>query len=159
MTNQTSSNNDTGSTTGNVVIVGVDGSEPSVMALRWGRFMAESSGSRLVAVTAYTSPAAMYGADWVTLPDWDPQQTAKEALDATLAETLGDVPVSTVVREGSAANVILDEGTGAHMIVVGSRGHGGFKGLLLGSVSSAVAEHAKCPVLVVHGDTAPPPSA
>lgn len=143
-----------------IVVVGVDGSDPSAMALRWGRFMADSSGSRLVAVTAFTSPSAMYGADWVTIPDWDPQQAAKDALDATLAETLGDAEAAdTVVREGSAANVILDEGKDAHMIVVGSRGHGGFKGLLLGSVSSAVAEHATCPVLVVHGNTSPPPSA
>lgn len=156
MTDQTAN---TGADETRIVIVGVDGSDPSAMALRWGRFMADSSGSRLVAVTAYVPPSAMYGADWVTIPDWDPQQIAREALDATIAETLGDAEAAdTVVREGSAANVILDEARDAHMIVVGSRGHGGFKGLLLGSVSSAVAEHAKCPVLVVHGDTAPPPS-
>lgn len=144
----------------NTVVVGVDGSDPSVNALKWGAFMAKTSGSRLVAVTAYAWPTAMYGADWVTLPDWDPEALAKESLDATLARVLDDPSdIDTVIREGSAANVILDEGQGAHMIVVGSRGHGGFKGLLLGSVSSAVAEHAKCPVLVVHGDTAPPPAA
>lgn len=141
------------------VVVGVDGSEPSVSALRWGHFMARSSDSRLVVVTAYALPTAMYGADWVTMPDWDPQQVAQEALDEALAKVIEDRSgVDTVVREGSAANVILDEGQDAYMIVVGSRGHGGFKGLLLGSVSSAVAEHATCPVLVVHGETSPPPS-
>jgi nucleotide-binding universal stress UspA family protein len=61
------------------------------------------------------------------------------------------------VQEGGAAKVLLGAGEGAVMIVVGSRGHGGFAGLLLGSVSANVAEHASCPVFIVHGDQAPPP--
>jgi len=52
--------------------------------------------------------------------------------------------------------VLLEVSSGARMLVVGSRGHGGFAGLLLGSVSAACAEHGDCPVLVVHGTTAPP---
>ena len=61
------------------------------------------------------------------------------------------------VREGGAAKVLLGASEGADMLVVGSRGHGGFAGLLLGSVSANVAEHASCPVFIVHGDQAPPP--
>jgi nucleotide-binding universal stress UspA family protein len=57
-----------------------------------------------------------------------------------------------------AAKVLLDVSQGAIMLVVGSRGHGGFAGLLLGSVSANVAEHAPCPVLVIHGDQAEPPA-
>jgi nucleotide-binding universal stress UspA family protein len=50
-----------------------------------------------------------------------------------------------------AAKVLIDASQGATMLVVGSRGHGGFAGLLLGSVSANVAEHASCPVLIIHG--------
>lgn len=57
---------------------------------------------------------------------------------------------SSVIREGLPARQLLNESEGAEMLVVGSRGLGGFAGLLLGSVRSACAEHAKCPVLVVH---------
>ena len=58
--------------------------------------------------------------------------------------------VSTSSLEGNAAQRLIDASEGAEMLVVGSRGHGGVVGLLLGSVSSACAEKAHCPVLVVH---------
>ena len=64
--------------------------------------------------------------------------------------------IRVTVLEGNAARILLDQSVGAFMLVVGSRGHGGFTGLLLGSVSASVAEHAHCPVLVVHGDMNPP---
>jgi nucleotide-binding universal stress UspA family protein len=70
----------------------------------------------------------------------------------------GDRPAGLVTRveQGGAARILIDVSQGANLLVVGSRGHGGFAGLLLGSVSSACAEHAACPVLVVHGETPPP---
>lgn len=60
---------------------------------------------------------------------------------------------------GGAAKVLLNQSAGAQMLVVGSRGHGGFIGLLLGSVSAACAEHARCPVLIVHGNDESPTNA
>jgi nucleotide-binding universal stress UspA family protein len=60
--------------------------------------------------------------------------------------------MNLVLREGNPAHVLLEHSAGALMLVVGSRGRGGFAGLMLGSVSAAVAEHASCPVLVVDGD-------
>ncbi|CCW11694.1 universal stress protein family [Rhodococcus aetherivorans] len=81
-------------------------------------------------------------------------------LHETVTGVLGSEPgvsVQELVRRGGAARVLLDESRDAQFLVVGSRGHGGFSGLLLGSVSAACAEHAHCPVLVIHGDTPPPP--
>jgi nucleotide-binding universal stress UspA family protein len=61
------------------------------------------------------------------------------------------------VLEGGRAKGLLDARHGALRLIAGSRGHGGFAGLLLGSVSANVAEHASCLALIIHGDTPPPP--
>jgi nucleotide-binding universal stress UspA family protein len=139
------------------IVVGVDGSQPSQQALRWGAHLATVFGAGLDAVTAWEFPA-MYG--WAAVPsDWDPARDMRTALDQTVQEVFGDQPpagLRRLVNEGGAAGVLLDASQGAIMLVVGSRGHGGFAGLLLGSVSSNVAEHASCPVLVIHGDQDPP---
>jgi nucleotide-binding universal stress UspA family protein len=78
-------------------------------------------------------------------------------MDQIVAETVDEVfgagrPAGMTVRtvKGNPAAALLAASADAHMVVVGSRGHGGFMGLLLGSVSAKVAEHASCPVLVVH---------
>jgi nucleotide-binding universal stress UspA family protein len=149
-------------TDGGRVIVGVDGSEPSKQALRWALFIARASGSTLEAVAAW-QPYTAYGwagAGWATMPtDWNPAQDAEKALAATIDEVFGahrPAGLTCTVREGNAAQVLLEASAGARMLVVGSRGHGGFTDLLLGSVSAACTEHASCPVLVLHGDTPAP---
>jgi nucleotide-binding universal stress UspA family protein len=139
------------------IVVGVDGSRPSQQALRWGVHFAAIFGARLDAVIAWEFPSS-YG--WASVPpEWDPGQDMEKVLDDTVRAAFGDQPPAAMqrqVREGGAARVLLDACEGAIMLVVGSRGHGGFAGLLLGSVSANVAEHASCPVLVIHGDEAPP---
>lgn len=137
------------------VVVGVDGSEPSKAALRWAARIAAPTGSRLQAVIAWDQPVTYELA--VATGNWRPEVEAQQTLDQTLEEVFGanrPAGLETVVQQGHARNVLLQASDGAEMLVVGSRGHGGFTGLLLGSVSAACAEHAHCPVLVVHGATA-----
>lgn len=61
-----------------------------------------------------------------------------------------------MIRQGSPAKVLTEESRRARLVILGSRGHGGFEGLLLGAVSATVAEHAKCSVLIAHGTAVPP---
>jgi nucleotide-binding universal stress UspA family protein len=139
------------------IVVGVDGSPSSQQALRWGARAAAAFGAGLDAVTAWDFPAG-YGFGSVP-SDWDPAQDMRTVLDQTIQAVFGDQPpagLRRLVNEGGAARVLLNASQGAIMLVVGSRGHGGFAGLLLGSVSANVAEHASCPVLVIHGDQDPP---
>jgi nucleotide-binding universal stress UspA family protein len=132
------------------IVVGVDGSESSINALRFAVRTAKAFGTSLEAVAVWNYPA---GAEVALLADWSPERDAREIL-AIVAEAVfkGDRPswFSTVAKRGSAARVLIEESIGAEMLVLGSRGHGGFIGLLLGSVSTACAEHARCPVLIVH---------
>lgn len=139
------------------VVVGVDGSEQSKQALRWAAPFAASVHARLDAVAAWQFPVG-YG--WGSVPlEWSPGQDMEKVLTETVDEVFGSErpeDMRLAVREGNPARVLLEESEGAVMLVVGSRGHGGFAGLLLGSVSASVAEHASCPVLVVHGEDGPP---
>jgi nucleotide-binding universal stress UspA family protein len=144
------------------IVVGVDGSEPSRAALRWARLLASATGSTILAVAVWQATTAfgLMGA-WLGAlpPDWDPQAITRDDLDRTLAEVFGnDRPdrLESLVQEGNTAQVLLELSESAQMLVVGSRGHGGFADLLLGSVSAACTEHASCPVLVIHGTTPPP---
>jgi len=91
--------------------------------------------------------------------DWDPEAQMRQALATMTEEVLGAHPrlgTRPVVRSGNPAQVLIEASRTALLVVVGSRGHGGFTGLLLGSVSANVAEHSHCPVLVVRGDMRPP---
>lgn len=144
------------------VVVGVDSSEPSRQALRWAHFLAVSTASTVEAVMAWTRhtewgvmSAGMGG----IAPTADPEADAKKVLAATVREVFGEDPpaaMSLTVRKGNPAEVLIEASHSALLLVVGSRGHGGFAGLLLGSVSAACTAHATCPVVVLHGDTPPP---
>jgi nucleotide-binding universal stress UspA family protein len=138
------------------IVVGVDGSDSSKRALRWALSLARPTGSEVDAVMSWEVPASVAIA---YLPrDVDLGRDTEKFLEQIVDEVVGaDRPADlrTIVHCGSPAHVLLDASKGAQMVVVGSRGHGGFYGLLLGSVSAAVAEHATCPVLVVHGDQEP----
>jgi nucleotide-binding universal stress UspA family protein len=100
------------------------------------------------------------GFGYMTAPvGWDRATAMEKALVDTLDQVFGakrPADLRVTVQEGHPTKVLLDAGRRARMLVLGSRGHGGFAGHLLGSVSSACAEHATCPVLVVHGDNPPP---
>ena len=135
------------------IVVGVDGSEQSQQALRWAADYAATIGATLDAVSAWDWPSA---AGWGAAPipmNWDPRQDTEKLLTETIDSVFdGQRPkdLRLLVVEGHPARVLLEQSKGAAMLVVGSRGHGGFAGLLLGSVSASVAEHASCPVLVMH---------
>ncbi len=133
------------------IVVGVDGSPESVEALRYAARLAASSGTTIDAVIAWQYP---YPIGWA-MPDWDPHEAARKVIIAAADEAFGtDRPRGTnlLVREGNAARVLIEASGEAQLLVVGSRGRGGFAGLRLGSVSAHCAEHAKCPVLVIHGE-------
>lgn len=138
------------------IVVGIDGSEECKPALRWAARAAEAFGAQLELVAAWNYPAA-YG--WSAIPEgWSPRDDMRQLAQQTVHSVFGsDRPevLELLLCEGNPAQILVDQSKDALMLVVGSRGHGGFAGLLLGSVSASVAEHATCPVLVVHGDDVP----
>lgn len=138
------------------IIVGVDGSPASVSALRYAARIATALGHPIQVVTTWDAP--LHG-EAATAAGWEPEQWALKVLDRTVEEAFGaDAPdgMTRTVRVGPPTRTLLELSEHAAMLVLGSRGHGGFSGLLLGSVSAACAEHAHCPVLVVHGRSAEP---
>ncbi|GAA1340268.1 universal stress protein [Arthrobacter roseus] len=128
------------------IVVGVDGSASSIAALRWAAHLVPLAGSSLRAVAVWQYPMTF---DAYVPVDWHPDEIASSVLAEALESAFGAEPprpVENVIRCGSAAQVLIEESKNASMVVVGSRGHGGFTGLHLGSVSSAVAERSHCPV-------------
>jgi nucleotide-binding universal stress UspA family protein len=142
---------------GRRIVVGVDGSGPSRQALRWAMRQAERTGSSVQAVIAWHFPAAAVGYGWApVLPaeamDW--QEMAAKQLSGAIADEVDPasrVQVDMRVVEGNAAQVLLELAEGAELLVVGSRGHGGFAEALLGSVGQHCVHHARCPVVVIRG--------
>jgi nucleotide-binding universal stress UspA family protein len=131
------------------IVVGVDGSAASLDALRWAGRLGTALGCELDAVTSWAYPMS-YG--MTALPvEWIPADDAARALATALESAFGDdrpEGLRSRVVEGNPAAVLIEASADAELLIVGSRGHGGFVGLLIGSVSAACAEHAGCPVLV-----------
>jgi nucleotide-binding universal stress UspA family protein len=132
------------------IVVGVDGSANSRTALRWAARQARLSGAALEVIIAWHYPV-FYG--WAPGPqEFDFGAAAEQALSQSVEEVLGaDRPAAlrTRVAEGNAAQVLVDASAGAQLLVVGSRGYGGFADALLGSVSTYCVHHAHCPVTVI----------
>jgi nucleotide-binding universal stress UspA family protein len=137
------------------IVVGVDGSEQGERALDWAIDEARLRGSRLRLVSAWHVPAVAYGG-----PGFAPQldepldktfeEVAQEVVDAAAQRAhAAGVEAETSVVQGQAADVLVKAGANAGLLVVGSRGHGGFTGLLLGSVSAQCAHHSPCALVVV----------
>jgi len=131
------------------VIVGADGSESSRRAIRWAAHEARLRGAVLEVVHAWTLLGQP--ADRPFDPDFgedDARAWLTEEL-AALGDAVDDVEVEATVVCDLGARALIDAGARADLLVVGSRGRGGFRGLLLGSVSSQVVQHAPCPVAIV----------
>ena len=136
------------------IVVGVDDSAGARAALDWAARHAAAVGARLRVVHTFDFEVAWIDVYYEGTPSW--RERAHEASDQLVARVVADVPavseldeVELASFEGSPAAVLHDLGRDAALVVVGTRGRGGFKGLLLGSASLQVVQHAPCPVVVV----------
>lgn len=140
------------------IVVGVDGSPGSDEAVKFAAEEARLRGAKLRLVSVWHIPTAAYGGIGVAVvdPGDEYEEGAARCLDETMERfesALEGIEIERVVREGHAASVLVEESRDAALLVVGSRGHGGFVGLLVGSVSSGCAHHATCPVAIVRAQS------
>ena len=139
------------------IVIGMDGSESSRTALAWAYDEAAHHGAALTVVTSWHRPTTLpMSPPYGTIPsegyDDQPKEEALATLDALVAALEPRTPavdVRTAIEEGSPAKVLIERSKEADLLVVGSRGIGGFAGMLLGSVSQHLVAHADCPVVVV----------
>ncbi|MFE4635548.1 universal stress protein [Streptomyces sp. NPDC056773] len=140
-----------------LIVVGVDGSNHSKQALRWAVAQAKAIGGRVHAVMSWewnTNPFAVSAAEQSELVH--AEDAARQKLADTVAEAVGTspgVPVFRRVEQGSPAQVLVEASKEAELTVVGTRGYGGVKGALLGSVSQQVVQYAASSVVVVRENT------
>lgn len=141
------------------IVVGVEGSGGAKAALRWAIVEAGYRGSCVEVVTAYSNTYVPASPDfnYVPLDPLDLEAEVKRMQSAVVDEVLAEVgqcgvEVRRVISRGRPADTLIKAAEGADMLVVGSRGRGGFRGLLLGSVSQQIAHHGDCPVVIVRPD-------
>jgi len=139
------------------IVAGVDGSDGAHRALEWAVEEARLRDATLVVVYGWQVPPIVTGAGPYDAPVVLEQETL-EAVERSAKDVverqLGSVDTSGIdvqrrIEPRPPVDLVLDAATGADLVVVGTRGHGGFTGLLLGSVSQQVAHHAPCPVVIV----------
>ncbi len=137
------------------IVVGVDSSATSLKALRWALEEARLRQLDVEMVHAFPRPELVGMTMVVTLPSDD---ELREASEQVLSEALaavggpGDVTIAQHVGAGGPASVLVEKAKDAELLVLGSRGLGGFRGMLLGSVTQQVIAHAPCPVVVITPD-------
>lgn len=136
------------------IVVGVDGSVSSNEALRWAARQAELTGARIEAVMAWAVAVTAFPLT-TPVPAYDLAPQVEERLEGIIGQVRREFPsveISGAVREGWPGRALLAAAEDADLLVVGSRGHSGVTGLLIGSVSEYCATHVACPVVVVrHG--------
>jgi len=132
------------------IVVGTDGSTSSILALEWAARQAEHIHATLEIVAAWEWPTNF---GWSFFPEgYDPAGDLHKMLGpivASLQSAHPDVAMSSKIVEGHPAPVLIEESKGAELLVVGSRGHGEFVGMLIGSTSEHCVAHAACPVVVI----------
>jgi nucleotide-binding universal stress UspA family protein len=141
-------------TTQRRIVVGVDGSESSLAALRWAVRQAELTGAPLEIVSAWEWPVSYLAWGTPVPADYDPADETRRQLDKAVSAVLtpGDaIEVRRSVTEGHAAPVLEALSKTADLVVVGSHGHGELARMLLGSVSKKCVTHCHCPVVVMRG--------
>lgn len=145
-----------------MIVVGVDGSEGARHALEFAVEEAAVRDSDLRIVCAWHIPTQFFVGGLITAPlDVDAfESSTRAAAEQMIAGVVGSregLRHELVTREGNAAVVLVEESERAELLVVGSRGHGGFSSLMLGSVSQQCAAHALCPVAIVPAHARPRP--
>ncbi len=143
----------------NRIVVGVEGSGGARAALRWAIKEARHRNAFVDVITAYSTTYVPASPDfnYVPLDPIDLEAEVKRMQDSIIDEVLSEVDSEGVeirrrMVRGRAADTLIAESVNAAMLVVGSRGRGGFRGLLLGSVSQQITHHGSCPVVIVRPD-------
>lgn len=135
------------------IVVGTDGSAAAQNAIEWAARESTTHGATLDIIHTWSIPLLVdpIGMSMFSFPVEDFSRAAEHVLKDAMAfaKTMTKTEVTGRVAQGPAANVLIEESRSADLVVVGSRGHGGFIGLMLGSVAQQVATHSRCPVVVV----------
>lgn len=141
----------------NIIVVAVDGSEASQVAVRWAANTAMKRKVSLRLAASYSMPQFLYAEGVVPSQELFDELQAETLEKVDQARTIAqevapNITIGHVITEGSPIDMLLEMSENVTMIVMGSRGLGGLSGMVMGSVSAAVVSHAHCPVVVVRGD-------